>query len=131
VRKHTDIPEQITCQRRATILLGQLLDLAAKRGLPAVDWTVVSVGSGLTGQFFTLPYTQRQADFRTWKAAITRASGKPPDADREHTRLSGETGMMASWAWLPMKLQPGTGEPGVKLILTAVIFPELSEGGLG
>ena len=71
--------EQIRWQRQAAALLGHLLELAAKNGLPPVTWTVQSAGASLVGQMLAHPYAQRRDHFTAWRDAIAAAAGLAPD----------------------------------------------------
>jgi hypothetical protein len=52
--------EQIRWQRHAATLLGRLLELAAKRDLPAINWTVAT-GAALAGECLAHPHSDRRA----------------------------------------------------------------------
>ena len=97
--------EKITWQRQAATLLGRLLELAAKKDLPPITWTVQDRGSfSLSGQVPSHPGTARRERFETWQAAITRASGRTPDHGHEHAFSGGETRLVTGWDHLPVKL---------------------------
>jgi hypothetical protein len=98
--------EQIRWQRQAATLLGKLLELAARQGLPAIAWTVQSAGASLVGQVLSHPDASRREHLSAWKAAITAASGKAPDHDHEHGSTEAETRLLTSWERLPVGLAP-------------------------
>lgn len=84
--------ERIRWQRDATAVLGKLLELAAKRELPVISWTVASAGAGLLGRCLAYPSGQRRADFAAWREALGE-----PDAEREDTTGSGDVRLVAVW----------------------------------
>jgi hypothetical protein len=120
--------EQNRWQHQAVALLGNLLHLAAKEGLPSISWTVQSAGAYVVGQVLSHPEELRREHFAAWKAAITAASGKAPDRDWEYTL--GDTGaqirLTASWEHLPVALAAGRERvpkrAGVALV--ASIWPD-------
>jgi hypothetical protein len=118
--------EQIAWQHRATILLGRLLELAAKEGLPAITWTVQSAGTSLSGQVLSHPMRERRERFEAWQAAITRASGRTPDHGHEHAFSGGETRLVTGWEHLPVRLGAARDElyPTVNVTLTASVWPD-------
>jgi hypothetical protein len=115
--------ERIRWQMQAASLLTQLLLRAAGAGLPAVAWTVAPAGSGLHGSCLVTETRegQRREHFEAWRAAVTAASGREPDDDRETTTPGGETRLAAQWREVP--LRPGTRCPAVRVTLTASIWP--------
>lgn len=117
--------EQIRWQRQAATLLGKLLELAAKQGLPPVNWTVHSAGSALHGECTGYPAAARRGHFTAWRDAITTASGQDPDQDHEHEFSSGETRLAAGWERVPLDLgrRPGRLYPAVHVTLSASIWP--------
>jgi len=122
--------ERIAWQRRATILLGRLLELAAKDGLPAITWTVQDAGASLSGQVLSHPGTGRRERFETWRDAITRASGQDPDHAHEYNSGTGETRLVTGWDHLPVKLGASRDQlyPAVNVTLAASIWADESEG---
>jgi hypothetical protein len=119
--------EQITWQRQAAALLGKLLELAAKQGLPPINWTVQSAGASLVGEVLTHPDAERRGRFDAWKAAITSASGRTPDMDAEHSFGTGgvETRLTAAWERLPVTLADDAKlRPSARLALVASIWPD-------
>src|SRR5258708_8848552 len=98
--------DQIRWQRQAAALLGKLLELAAREGLPPIAWTVQTAGASVVGQVLSHPGAQRREHLNAWKAAITAASGKVPDHDHEHTFGGGETRLTVSWQHPPVPLTP-------------------------
>jgi hypothetical protein len=120
----TDITpaEQIAWQRRAVILLGKLLELAVKKNLPPVTWTVGRAGCSLAGQVTGQEASDCRDTFTAWQAAITSASGQEPDHGREHD-FGGQTRLVADWDRIPVTLAPGTGvPPRVHVALAASIW---------
>lgn len=128
--------ERIGWQRQAAALLGKLLDLAQREGLPPVAWTVQSAGASLVGPMLGHPDARRREEFGAWTAAITAASGKAPGHDNEHTSggSEGETRLTAAWEYLPgglprdSKRQPGERRPGARVALVASIWSDGGEG---
>lgn len=118
--------EQIRWQRQAAALLGKLLELAARDGLPPVAWTVQTAGASVTGEVLSHPDALRREHLTVWKSAITAASGRVPDHDNEHTFGSGETRLVTSWEHLPVRLTAGSERyprsAGVALV--ASIWPD-------
>ena len=122
--------DQIRWQRQATALLGRLLELAAREGLPPVAWTVQAAGASVAGQVLSHPDAQRREHLNAWKAAITAASGQVPDHDHEHTSGGGETRLTVSWQHLPVGLAPGARtSPSAGVALVASIWPDVDEKG--
>jgi hypothetical protein len=117
--------EQIRWQRQAATLLGKLLELAAKRDLPVLGWTVSYAGCALLGSFYPAESPdRRRGDFAAWKAAITAASGQDPAIDSEH-EFGTEIRLVAQWKWLPVGLAPAEGpRPGVNVVLAASIWAD-------
>lgn len=118
--------ERIVWQRQACALLASLLTLAAKDGLPAINWTVTGAGASLHGEVLARPPALRREHFAAWKAAITVASGRAPETDREHEFGSGETRLVAGWEHLPVRLGAAAAElyPSATVTLTASIWPD-------
>lgn len=123
--------ERIVWQRQACTLLAQLLKLAAKDGLPAINWTVTDVTASLHGESLARPHSLRREQFAAWKAAITVASGRDPDWDREHEFSSGETRLAAGWRRLPVRLGAPADQlyPSATVALTASIWPDDEDEG--
>jgi len=84
--------ERIRWQRDAVTVLAKLLELAAKRGLPVISWTVASAGAGLLGRCLAYPAGQRREDFAAWREALGE-----PDTAREDTTGSGDVRLVARW----------------------------------
>ena len=84
--------EQIRWQRDAAGVLTKLLELAARRGLPAVSWTVADAGARLVGQCYRHPTEARRADFAAWREALGE-----PDTERENTTSGGVVHLVAVW----------------------------------
>jgi 2-methylcitrate dehydratase PrpD len=131
-----DNAEQITWQRQAAMLLGKLLELAARQHLPAIDWTVASAGATLHGEFRTRTQPQRREYFTTWRDAIAAVTGTDPDTDSEHTFAGEETRLLAKWERIPIdlnprwrELRPGSRAPSVCVVLTASIWPDDPDEG--
>lgn len=131
----TDITgaEQIAWQREAAMLLGKLLDLAAKKKLPAINWTVATGGATLHGECVTYPHPLRREHFAVWRDAIAEAMWSPEN-DREHLMQSEETRLLVMWERLPIDLnprwrdlRPGSRAPSVRVVLTASIWPDDEE----
>jgi hypothetical protein len=120
--------EQIRWQRDAAGVLGKLLELAAKRGLPVISWTVGSSGAQLHGQCVAHPMGQRRADFEAWRDALGE-----PDSDREldHTPSADEIRLIAVWerggsagrGRRPL-LSDRDGYQRAGVVLTASIWPD-------
>ena len=55
--------EQIRWQRDAVAVLGKLLELAARRGLPVISWTVDHAGARLVGHCYRRPAERRRAGY--------------------------------------------------------------------
>lgn len=131
--------ERITWQRQAALLLGKLLELAAKQHLPAINWTVANAGATLHGECLAYPSSGllRREYFTAWRDAITAASWSPDtDIEREHTSASDEIRLLAKWDRLPIDLnprwrdqRPGSRAPSVHVVLTASIWPDDDEAG--
>ena len=62
----TDAAEQTASQRRATAVLGDLLDQAARDGLPVLLWTVHNAGTYLIGRSLASPSHVRRGDLQSW-----------------------------------------------------------------
>jgi hypothetical protein len=127
--------DQIRWQRQAAVLLGKLLELAAKQHLPAINWTVGSAGATLHGQCITHPDSLRREHFSAWRDAIT-AAALDPDTGSEHTFVSGETQLLAKWDAVPVDLnprwhdlRPGSRAPSACVVLTVSIWPDDDEAG--
>jgi len=84
--------EQIRWQRDAAGVLTKLLELAAKRGLPAISWTVAEAGARLVGQCYRHPTEARRATFAAWREALGE-----PDTERENTTSGGIVHLAATW----------------------------------
>src|ERR1035437_4611221 len=84
--------EQIRWQRDTAAVLGKLLELAARRGLPVISWTVANAGARLVGHCYRHPDEDRRADFAAWREALGA-----PDTDREDTDRSGTVHLVAVW----------------------------------
>ena len=84
--------EQIRWQRDAASVLGKLLELAAKRGLPAISWAIAPAGARLVGHCQRYPAETRRADFAAWRQALG-----DPDTERETTTGSGIVRLVATW----------------------------------
>ncbi len=117
--------EKIRWQLQTASLLDKLLRYAAKNGLPAINWAVQSAGANLSGGCLAYPDAQRREDFRAWKDAITSASGRAPDHDREHACSGGEIRLVCGWEHLPVGLAAGSPRyPAAGVTLTASIWPD-------
>jgi hypothetical protein len=69
-------------------VLGQLLELASRQGLPAIEWTISATGWRLLGRCTGAGTpAQRRADFRAWQSALD-AEVSEAAASREVTRLT-------------------------------------------
>lgn len=112
--------EQIAWQRRSAILLGRLLELAARESLPPIAWTVQTAGAALAGQVRTYPASECRAHFGAWKSAIAAASGQHPDHDSEH-ESGGTTRLLAGWERMPVTLAGRALPPRVHVTLSAAI----------
>lgn len=84
--------EQIAWQQDATAVLAKILELAAKRDLPVIAWTISYAGARITGHCYAEPPEQRRADFEAWRAALGE-----PDAAHENTMASGIVHLVATW----------------------------------
>ena len=117
--------EQIAWQRPDAALLAKLLELAGREGLPAITWTVQSAGASVAGQVLSHPDAQRREAFNAWRAAITSAAGRAPEADREVATQGGETRLVAAWEHLPIGLTLDSKRYPVRagVTLTASIWP--------
>lgn len=128
--------ERITWQRQAAMLLGKLLELAAKQNLPPVNWTVVNAGATLHAECIAYPHLQRGEHLAAWREAIA-AKTWTPDTDREHApTASGEIRLLVMWERLPIDLnpkwrdlRPGSRAPSVRVVLTASIWPDDEDEG--
>jgi hypothetical protein len=121
--------ERIRWQRDAVAVLGKLLELAAKRGLPVIGWSVHHAGAGLGGECLALPYERRRADFAAWREALG-----VPDTEREDTDSSGIVRMVAVWdrggsagKGLRPLLSDRDGYQRAGVVLTANILPDLED----
>jgi hypothetical protein len=83
---HTPIrdAEQLRWQRDAVAVLGKLLELAARRGLPVIAWRLAPAGAQLAGECHCYPVAARRAEFAAWRDALGE-----PDKEYEHTSSSG------------------------------------------
>jgi hypothetical protein len=80
--------DPVSAQGRAYRVLGQLLDQAAARNLPAIDWTITASGERVLGRCTAYPGPgRRRADFEAWRALLG-AEASEAAASREVTRLS-------------------------------------------
>ena len=118
--------ERIRWQRDATARLGKLLELAAKRGLPAISWTVADAGARLVGHCYRYPAETRRADFAAWREALGE-----PDTEREATTDSGIVRLVASWdrggsagKGLRPLLSDRDGYQRAGVVLSAEILPD-------
>src|ERR1022692_2694876 len=130
--------EQIRWQRDATAVLGKLLELAAKRGLPVISWTVAPAGARLVGHCYRHPDEDRRADFTAWRQALGE-----PDTEREDTDRSGTVHLVAVWdrggsagKGLRPLLSDRDGYQRAAVTLAADILPDLEDdddaaGGVG
>ena len=128
--------ERITWQRQAAILLDKLLELAAKKHLPAINWTVANAGATLHGECITYPHPLRREHFTAWRDAIAAAAVVARTPTREHISASEEVRLLAMWERLPIdlnprwrELRPGSRAPSVRVVLTASIWPDDDEAG--
>jgi hypothetical protein len=122
--------EKTGWQRRAALLLDNVLALGVKQKLPPIAWRIGTAGSNLLGECVATPYAKRRADFEAWKAAIGVAASQDPDHDTEHTfgGSDGETRLVTGWERVPVKLAPASGHPvTVTLTLVASIWPDDEE----
>jgi hypothetical protein len=62
--------ERINWQLRTTRVLGDLLTLAGRDGLPPIAWTVGNAGANLVGRCLDTAAARRIAAFEAWTAAI-------------------------------------------------------------
>lgn len=113
--------EQLAWQRQACTLLGRLLELAAKDGLPVIRWTV-GTGRELTGEFYAHPHSVRRRQFAAWKTALAQAADAGPDSDYEHTLGFGETRLVANWRRIPVR--EGQRDPTVNVTITASVWAD-------
>ena len=61
----------VTGQQRAHQVLAELLDQAATRNLPAIDWTLTAFEPRLLGRCTAYPGPgRRRADFEAWRALL-------------------------------------------------------------
>ena len=101
--------------------MGKILEMAAKKGLPPIAWTVQTVGATLAGQVLTYQAADCRAHFAAWRSAIIAASGQAPDHGREHA-LGDATRLMAGWERVPVTLAPSGGlPPRVHVTLSATL----------
>jgi hypothetical protein len=121
--------EQIRWQRDAATVLGKLLELAAKRGLPVISWTVAHAGARLVGHCYRQPAEARRADFAAWREALGE-----PDTEREDTDRSGTVHMVAVWdrggsagKGLRPLLSDRDGYQRAGVVLSADILPDLDD----
>lgn len=84
--------ERIGSQRAAAAVLGRLLELAAREGLPVINWTVGSGGAHLAGEPLDTDPASRRAQWTAWRDALGE-----PDTEREHEFRGGETRLIAVW----------------------------------
>lgn len=113
--------EQIRWQRQAHALLGRLLELAAKDGLPPIRWTV-GAGRELTGESLAQPHALRREQFAAWKTVLAQATGTGPDSDYEHTLGFGETRLVANWRRIPVR--GGQRDPSVRVTIAASVWAD-------
>ncbi len=123
--------EQIRWQRDAAGVLGKLLELAAKRGLPAISWTIAPAGARLVGHCYRYPAETRRADFAAWREALGE-----PDTDRETTTGSGIVRLVAAWdrggsagKGLRPLLSDRDGYQRAAVVLSAEILPDPEDEG--
>jgi hypothetical protein len=121
--------EQIRWQRDTAAVLGKILELAAKRGLPVISWTVAHAGARLVGHCYRQPAEARRADFAAWRQALGE-----PDTEREDTDRSGTVHMVAVWdragsagKGLRPLLSDRDGYQRAAVTLAADIIPDLDE----
>jgi hypothetical protein len=122
--------EQIRWQRDAVAVLGKLLELAARRGLPVISWTVDHAGARLVGHCYRRPAERRRADYIAWREALG-----DPDTEHESTTSSGIVRMVAVWnrggsagKGLRPLLSDRDGYQRAGVTLSADIIPEYEEG---
>jgi hypothetical protein len=61
----------VSDQQRAHRVLGELLDLAAARNLPAIEWRIAAFEARLFGRCTAYPEPgRRRADFDAWVAML-------------------------------------------------------------
>jgi hypothetical protein len=99
--------ERLRWQRDAAAILAKLLELAARRGLPVISWTVADTGARLVGHCYSHPAEGRRADFTAWRDALGE-----PDTDREHTASDGTVRLVAVWD------RGGSGGKGLRPLLS-------------
>lgn len=121
--------QRIRWQRDAAGVLAGLLELAAKRGLPAISWTVAETGARLVGHCYSHPAEGRRADFAAWREALGE-----PDTNREHTASDGTVRLVAVWdrggsagKGLRPLLSDRDGYQRAGVVLSAEILPDLDE----
>jgi hypothetical protein len=120
---------RITSQRQAHTLLGRLLELAAKDGLPAITWTLTAVGASVAGESHAMPHRLRREHHAAWWAAITVLAGRAPDGEREYTSGAGETRLIAWWDRVPVRAgHPERVYPTARITLLASIWPDELDG---
>jgi hypothetical protein len=124
---HTPITgaEQTAWQRQAVTVLGRLLELAAREGLPPIGWTVSYAGAQLTGQAPpTAGPAARLAGWTAWRDALGE-----PDKEQEH-QILGSTRLVAMWnrgrGWDGRRplLSDDDGYQMITLVLTADIYAD-------
>lgn len=118
--------EQIAWQRDAAAVLARILELAAKRDLPVIAWTIGYAGARITGHCYAQTATQRRADFEAWREALGT-----PDSDREHAMSGGVVHLVATWdrqgaAGKGMRplLSDRDGYQRAGVVLAADIYPD-------
>jgi hypothetical protein len=116
--------EQTAWQRQAVTVLGRLLELAAREGLPPIGWTVSYAGAQLNGTPpFTASPAARLAGWTAWRAALGE-----PDKEQEH-QIGGQTRLVAMWnrgresVRRPL-LSDDDGYQMITLVLTADIYAD-------
>ena len=118
--------EQIRWQRRAAIVLDRLLELAAKRDLPAITWTVSDAGASLAGECLARPHSERRPQIEAWRQALGE-----PDKFRE-VDLGGGVQVTAVWDGAAAKganrpLLAVDGWQLASVVVYARILPDLDD----
>ena len=105
--------EQIGWQRRAHLLLGKLLERAAKEGLPPIRWSVIPSGATLHGEISSFSTRNASGTYAAWRDAIG-----VPEKEAEPVNRQGETRLTAVWEHIER----------VQVVLTASIWDDEPAG---
>lgn len=120
--------EQINWQRQAAIVLGRLLDMAAREDLPVISWTVAHAGARVVGTALNSVLEERRADWTAWRDALGA-----PDTEHEQEndgviRLSAKWDRGAAGRGQRPLLSDREGYQMASVVLVADIYPADDEG---